>query len=166
MKDRKPSDESWTEKCNRLAAEEEAAEKARRNEPGMVKIQKTIKFDSMFGWIPKLIAKMKKPNNPKLPMLISALLTIFLCNCSITSGSKVGTDGTKTTFFQGAVGGKGGAIQGDPKGGGYYMASFYDNEQSFRDGVIGAVTYGLGTVIGSAVEAGQALGGLSAWTGT
>jgi hypothetical protein len=35
MKDQKPSDESWTEKCNRLDDEREAEEKARRNEPGM-----------------------------------------------------------------------------------------------------------------------------------
>ena len=57
MEDRRPSDESWSEKCSRLASEEEAKEKARRNEPGMIKIQKTFTFDSMFGWLKKLRRK-------------------------------------------------------------------------------------------------------------
>ena len=156
MEDRKPSDEGWTEKCNRLAAEEEAEENARRNEPGMVKIQKSFTFEQISRWFGRLKAKMKKPKNSKLPMLILALLPIFLCNCSINSASKVGPDGTKTSYYSGAVGGKGGAVHGDTAQGGLSMASFYDNEKSFRDGVIGLVTYGVADVIGGVVKAGQA----------
>ena len=155
MEDRKPSDESWTEKCNRLAAEEEAQEKARRNEPGMVKIQKSFTFDSMFGWVGKLKAKMKKPNNPKLPLLaLSFLCLIFTVNCSVTSATKVGPDGVVSKFYNGAVGGKGGAVQGNPNGGDF-VASFYDNEKSFRDGVIGLATYGVSSVIGDAFKVAQ-----------
>jgi hypothetical protein len=56
-KDRRPSEEGWTEKNNRLDAEAEAEENARRNEPGMAKVKFTIKFDSMFGWLKKLRKK-------------------------------------------------------------------------------------------------------------
>jgi len=64
MKDRRPSDESWSEKCQRLQDEQEAEEKARRNEPGMLKIQKTITFDSMFGWLTKRKNKKNETTSP------------------------------------------------------------------------------------------------------
>ena len=50
-----PRKESWTELNKRLDAEEEAQEKARRNEPGMITLKKTVSFDSMFGWLNKII---------------------------------------------------------------------------------------------------------------
>ena len=150
----KITEESWTEKCNRLDAERDAKEKARRNEPGMVKVSKSFRFDSMFGWLIKLKNKMRKPNNQKLPML-ALFCVLCMCSCSVTSSTRTTPDGVVSKFYNGAVGGKGGAVQGGQPGQ-EYIAVFYDNEKSFRDGVIGLVTYGLGTVVGSAVEAGQA----------
>lgn len=141
--------EGWSEQEQRLQDERDAEEKARRNEPSMVKVQKSFKFDSMFGWLSKLINKMKKPK--------SLLLSLcFLCSCSINSASKIGPDGTKTSYYSGAVGGKGGAVHGDSSQDGLTMASFYDNEASFKHAIVGAVTYGIGAVVGSAVEAGYA----------
>lgn len=147
-------EESWTEKCERLDAEREAEEKARRNEPGMVKVSRSFKFDSMFGWLIKLKAKMRKPNNPKLP--ITLFCALCMCSCSVTSSTRTTPDGVVSKFYNGAVGGKGGAVQGNPDGGGDFIAAFYDNEKSFRDGVVGLATYGVSRVIGSAVEAAQA----------
>ena len=49
--DKPPSEESWHEKCDRLQWERDEKEKARRNEPGMLKVGKTFTFDSMFGWL-------------------------------------------------------------------------------------------------------------------
>ena len=85
------------------------------------------------------------------------LLTIIplLCNCSVTSAKKVGPNGVVSSFYNGAVGGKGGAVQGSPNSADF-VASYYDNEKSFRDGVVGLATYGVSRVIGSAFEAAQA----------
>jgi len=91
----------------------------------------------------------------KLALLSLLSIIPILANCSVTSASRVGIDGTESKFYQGAIGGKGGAIRGQA-GTPDYLITGYDNEKSFRDGVIGLVTYGLGTIVGSAVEAGQA----------
>ncbi len=82
----------------------------------------------------------------------------MFCNCSITSAKKVHpTTGVVSSFYQGAVGGKGGAVQKTGSGDdAEFIATYYDNEKSFRDGVIGLVTSYLGSVAGSAIEAGQA----------
>jgi len=79
----------------------------------------------------------------------------LLINCSVTSAKKVGPDGVVSSFYNGAVGGKGGAVQGSPNSADF-VASYYDNEKSFRDGVVGLATYGVSRVIGSAFEAAQA----------
>ena len=52
-----PSEESWSEKCDRLQREREAEEKARRNEPGMLKIGFKFTFDKIAGWFKKLKTK-------------------------------------------------------------------------------------------------------------
>jgi len=91
----------------------------------------------------------------KIQALLLLLPMLFCINCSVTGATKVGIDGTKETFYNGAVGGKGGAVRGQP-GSDNFIATFYDNEKSFRDGVIGLATYGLGRVAGEAYQAGQA----------
>ena len=48
------SDESWSGQGDRIQAEEDAKENARRNEPSMAKVKFTFKFDSLFEWLNKL----------------------------------------------------------------------------------------------------------------
>ena len=90
-----------------------------------------------------------------LPLLLISFAPLLLCNCSVTSATRVALDGTKSTFYQGAIGGKGGAIRGQ-QGTPDYLITGYDNEKSFRDGVIGLVTYGIGHIAGGVIESGQA----------
>lgn len=149
-----PSNESWNEKVARLDREKESEENARRKEPGMVKVSHTIKTDDIFGI--KFIGRKLKSLKAKMKKLLLLLLFVPLASCSINSASKIAPDGTHTKYFSGALGGKGGAVHGDSEQGGLSMASFYDNEKSFRDGVIGLVTYGVADVIGGVVKAGQA----------
>jgi len=92
----------------------------------------------------------------KIQALLLLLPLLFCINCSINTASKVGPDGTSTKYYAGALGGKGGAVHGDTAEGGLSMASFYNNENSFKHAIVGAVTYGLGAVIGEVVEAGYA----------
>ena len=50
---------------NRLDAEDEAKEKARRNEPRMLKIGWTIKFYSLFGYFSKEAREQRKKDKAK-----------------------------------------------------------------------------------------------------
>jgi len=58
-RDRRPSDEGWSEKCDRLAAEEEAREKARRNEPAMAEVKFSFTWEQIGNFFKKLKRKKK-----------------------------------------------------------------------------------------------------------
>ena len=63
MEDRRPSDESWTEKNNRLDAEDQKGDESRRNNPGLkLKLQKKIVTDDIFGimWLTKKLKALRK----------------------------------------------------------------------------------------------------------
>jgi hypothetical protein len=92
----------------------------------------------------------------KIQALLLLTSLLFCVNCSVTSAKKVDPNtGVVSSFYNGAIGGKGGAVQGNSKTGDF-IASYYDNEQSFRDAVIGATVSFLGHTVGSAVKAGMA----------
>lgn len=148
--------ESWNEKNARLDAERDMRQAQRAHNPGMkLKLQKKIVTDDIFGlmWLgTKLKALKKKMKKARIIFLM--LIPLLVGACTVTSAKKVGPNGIVSSFYSGAVGGKGGAVQRTGTNGEDVIAVFYDNEKSFRDGVIGLATYGVATVIGSAVEAG------------
>lgn len=137
--------ESWTEKCNRLDAEREAQEKARRNEPRMVKVSRSFKFDSMFGWLYKLRSKMRKPNNPKLP--ITLFCALCMCGCAGFHATTGADGGSSLTALN--LGGK--QMMAGVKSPALQMDQYYsDTEAAFKTfATAAAIAYGINQIAGA-----------------